>query len=347
MALDSRNIQFLFFLFLVVISFILLFFLFKPFLSALFFAVTLSVVFYPIHKIILRKINNRQTIAALLSTFLVLVLILLPLAFLSVSLFQEAANLYVHVTSENTLDNLNQYVFIANDYASNVFPGNFEISKYLEIRQYAEQGLSWILDNVSALFSGFVKGFVNIFLLILALFYFFRDGHKLRESFLKISPLSEEYDNKLLNKIGVALNSVARGRLLVGVLQGIVIALGFMIFSVPNPILWGTVAAVFSVLPALGPMLVVLPASAFLYFFAGSPLAAMGIIIWGGGSVLLIDEYLGSILVDRGMKIHPFLTLLSILGGLAFFGPIGFLLGPVSLALFFALLEIYPTFVKA
>jgi len=60
---------------------------------------------------------------------------------------------------------------------------------------------------------------------------------------------------------------------------------------------------------------------------------------------LVFDEYLSAVIIDRGLKIHPFLILLSILGGLALFGPIGFILGPVSLSLFFALLDIYPLIV--
>jgi predicted PurR-regulated permease PerM len=90
----------------------------------------------------------------------------------------------------------------------------------------------------------------------------------------------------------------------------------------------------------VGTALVVVPAIIYLYV-TGAAGAALGLLVWGMFAIGLVDNVVGPKLVERGMRVHPFLILLSILGGISFFGPIGYLLGPIVLALLFVLLEIY------
>ncbi|MDO8664313.1 MAG: AI-2E family transporter, partial [Candidatus Liptonbacteria bacterium] len=95
----------------------------------------------------------------------------------------------------------------------------------------------------------------------------------------------------------------------------------------------------------IGTALVLLPAILFL-FLNGAVFSGIGLIVWGVGVVGLVDNFLGPKLVERGIRLHPFLILLSILGGIGFFGPLGFLLGPLALSLLFALLDIYSSLRK-
>jgi len=155
-----------------------------------------------------------------------------------------------------------------------------------------------------------------------------------------LSPLQDVHDEEIFNKLTLATNSVIKGNLIIVLIQGAMAALGFFLFGVPSPVLWGAVAAVAAVIPGFGTALVVAPAIIYL-LFNGETSSAIGLFIWGLTAVGLVDNILGPKLVERGMKIHPFLILLSILGGLALFGPLGFLFGPLVLSLFFALSEIY------
>jgi len=157
--------------------------------------------------------------------------------------------------------------------------------------------------------------------------------------------LQDIHDETIFNKIAIAINSVVRGNLTIAVIQGILTAVGFTIFGVPNPFLWGSVAAISALVPSIGTALVLLPAILFLYF-SGETFSALGLFLWGMMAVGLIDNFLGPKLVERGMRLHPFLILLSIFGGISFFGPLGFLLGPLVLSLLFALLEIYSAISK-
>ena len=132
---------------------------------------------------------------------------------------------------------------------------------------------------------------------------------------------------------------------MIGLIQGMLTGVGFWMFGVSNPVIWGTVAAVASLVPALGTSLVNIPAIIFL-FLSGNISQAIGLLIWVVLAVGLIDNILGPYFINRGVKIHPFLILISVLGGISFFGPVGFIAGPVVLGLLFALLELYPVIIK-
>ena len=181
---------------------------------------------------------------------------------------------------------------------------------------------------------------MGVFIFLVALYYLFKDGHKLKKAVVALSPLRDIYDETIFSKLALAINSVIRGSLTVALVQGILTAVGFAIFGVPNATLWGSVAAIAALIPGIGTALVLLPAIFYL-FFNGETFFAVGLFLWGMTAVGLIDNFLGPKLVERGIRLHPFLILLSILGGISFFGPLGFLLGPLALSLFFVLLEIY------
>lgn len=318
--------------------FVLVFFIFKPFLYALILAMSFATVFAPLHKRILIITHRHKSFAALLAMIAVLIVVVAPLAFLSAQIFQEAAALYVSLTHNGDPTSISK---IINDIVPTIkryVPVPMEFS--LDINQYARQALSLLLQNLGSLFANVAKIIVSIFIFLIALYYLFKDGEKLKAAFVALSPLQEMYNETILRKLEAAVNSVIRGNLVVALVQGILTAIGFTLFGVPNAVLWGSVAAIAALIPGIGTALVLLPAIFYL-FFRGAMLPAAGLFFWGMTAVGLIDNFLGPKLAERGMQIHPFLILLSILGGIGFFGPLGFLLGPLVLSLLAALLGIY------
>ena len=111
-------------------------------------------------------------------------------------------------------------------------------------------------------------------------------------------------------------------------------------FGVPNSVLLGLIAALASLIPGVGTMLVVLPAAGFLYVM-GETTSALGLLVWGIVFVSSIDNFVRPRLVGNGLQMHPLIVLLSVLGGLSFFGPVGLLLGPLCISLLFAVLAIH------
>ncbi len=343
--MSNNRFQLLFFVLFVLLVLGINILIFLPYFSVLFLALVFAIVFDPLHGRILRLFPSNPTLASFVSTIIVGLVIVGPIFFFGAILFQEASDLYVFLTTKGTNSDVNQSISTLSTFLQGFIPGGDVTSLEVNIESYASKGLSWVLSHMTTFFSGALKLFLSLLLMLLSLFYFFRDGKKLVNSLIDLSPLHDQYDRKIVERMMLAVNSVVRGSLIIGLIQGFLTGVGFYLFGVPSPALWGTVAAVASLIPSIGTSLILVPAILFL-FFTGHTGNAAGLLVWGAVAVGLIDNLLGPLLIKRGIHIHSFLILLSALGGIAFFGPIGFLAGPVSLALLFALFDIYPDVIK-
>lgn len=336
--MNHSKTELYFLLILLAGAFALAFFIFKPFLYALILAIVFATVFGPVHAKALGITRGRSALSALLATVSVLVIVVVPLTFLGVQIFQESTQLYSSLTLNGGTTDLSRGVSDSLQGLTRFFPVPMAFS--VDADQYAQQGLRWLLQHLGSLFASVAKVMVSIFIFLIALYYVFKDGRKLRAAVIALSPLQDVHDETIFNKLAVAINSVIRGNLAVALIQGILTAIGLTLFGVPNPTLWGSVAAIAALVPSVGTALVLIPAILYLYF-SGDTILAAGLLLWGTTAVGLIDNFLGPKLAGRGMRLHPFLILLSILGGIGFFGPLGFLLGPLVLSMLFVLLEIY------
>jgi predicted PurR-regulated permease PerM len=222
-----------------------------------------------------------------------------------------------------------------------LIPG-FEIN--INVTAYLKSILSWFAENLNYFFSSVVTLLLDGLVLVTAMFFLYRDGQKLHDFAVKWSPLADNYDETIISKLGIAVSSVVKGSLVTAIIQGALVSLGFLMFGVSNPVLWGVVSAIFALLPLVGTGMIVLPASAYL-FFEHHYWPAIGLTIWWSISVAVVEHMVKPVLMQRDIDIHPLAILLSVLGGLTFFGPVGFLAGPIVLAFFFALLDIYPAIV--
>lgn len=342
--MDTKS-QHYFFLAILIAVAVLTIFIFYPYLTSLLLALVFSVMFRPLHRRV-SKIFSRGNQASSISTFITLiivaVLVIVPLIFLAKQIYVESESLYFSLTNEgqrsHIIQSLNTLSQALSDKMLNIFPAyNFDS---LNVTTYIQNFLEWSFANLDTIFSSISKLALEIFIMLFALFYLLRDGNRLKEGIITISPLPDNHDEKIIVKLKQAIRSVVVGSLVVSFIQGVLMGLGFFVFGVPNPALWGSFAVVSALIPGIGTSLVLIPGVLYL-FFASTSLHAFGLLIWGMIAVGLIDNYLGPLLVTRGVHVHPFLILLSVMGGLVFFGPIGFIAGPLIVALLFALLEIY------
>jgi predicted PurR-regulated permease PerM len=126
----------------------------------------------------------------------------------------------------------------------------------------------------------------------------------------------------------------------VALIQGVVMGIGLWIFNVPNPALWGVVAAVASLLPMIGTALVSVPAIIFL-FATGSTASSLGLLVWSVVAVGMIDNFLSPIIVGKKIHLPSIIILFSVLGGISLLGPVGILIGPLTVSLLYTLISIY------
>lgn len=340
--MNERKPQLYFLLAALAGTFILVFFIFRPFLYALTLAVFFATVFQPIHKKIVSMTYGRRGLSALITILVVIILVFTPLVFLGIQIFEEAQQLYAFLAGESGKSAvLNIFSGLQNK-LQNYFPAVQEFT--FDIDQYLKQGLGWLIQHLVSVFGGLTKLAASSFLFLMALYYLLKDGQKLKTAIVALSPLNDVNDEAIFEKLEMAINSVVKGNLLIALVQGVLASVGFAIFGVPNAVLWGSVTAIAALIPGIGTALMIIPTVLFL-FFKGEVFSGVGLIIWGVGAVGLIDNFLGPKLVGRGMRLHPLFILLSVLGGIAFFGPVGFLMGPIVMSLLFALLDIYTSLI--
>lgn len=316
--------------------------IFWPFLKPLALAAVFAVVLNGLYERISRRLDGWPSTAAFLTVIISVFVILLPLSLIGVLVGNEAHALYVSLEAEGGRSAIAQMISNVDTTFGGAIPGLGEFSRdaSTNIDTYTKEALQWITGHAGEIFSGVSQLLLSFFIFFIALYYLLRDGKRVRQILIELSPLSDREDRGVFDRLELAINSVIKGNLMLALTQGVLTTIGFSLFNVPNAILWGTVAAVAALIPGIGTGLVFIPAVAFL-FFTGANVSALGLLVWGMLGVGLIDNLLGPKLVGRGMQLHPLLVLLSVLGGLMYFGPAGIFLGPLSLSLLFALLSIY------
>ena len=330
--MNHKIIQNKFILILLAVALILSFFILRPFINVIVLACAFAVVFQPIYQKLLVFVNKKSGLAAALATFVVFILLFTPLILLATQITQEASTLYGYITDSGGGDKL---IAKLNDVINKFSPGHS-----IDVNQYARQALNWLLPNLYSLFSNSARIVLDAFIFFFALYYLFKDGHKLKNILVKMSPLLDIDDEMLFKKIGTAINTVIIGNLTIAIIQGIVTIIGFLIFGVPNATLWGSATVIAALIPGIGTALILIPAIAFLVL-TGELLSAAGLTIWGIAAVGTIDNFLGPRIMGKGTNLHPLLVFLAVLGGIAFFGPMGILLGPIIISLLIALFDLY------
>ncbi|MEK7535611.1 MAG: AI-2E family transporter [Patescibacteria group bacterium] len=337
--MQDTKIQNYFYVLILLLVATLFVFIALPFLSAILLAVVLAVLFRPAYEFILREITRgRESLAALLTILGVVLVILVPLGFLAGQMVGDVIDLSEKVTEPGRVDSFFDY---ARDTFSRIGINIPDSGNDLPVRDYALPVANWIIAHVGGIFASVASITLTLFISLLGFFSLLKDGQKLKEYIIKLSPVADKLDVQIFDKMRLTVNSVVRGALVLAVIQGVIATMGYLLFSLPQPILWGGLTAVSALVPGIGTALIVFPAAIFLLISSGL-VNGVGLLIWGMLAVGLVDNFLGPKLMGRGVKIHSFLILISVLGGLQFFGPIGFIAGPLVLSLLIALLDIYP-----
>jgi predicted PurR-regulated permease PerM len=307
-----------------------------PYLGVLILAGTLAILFRPVYRGILRVVRS-ESLAAFISIAFAAVIIFIPLGFFGIRIANEASTLYQTLSARGGFD----FSPAVHQFLAAHFPSLMVPDFTLNFNDSARAGLVWFLQNLGSLFSGVAQVLFLAFLSLFGLFYFLKDGARLKQWMLDFIPLEPPYTAQIIRETEVVMESVVRGTLFVAVIQGIVVGLGFLIFGIPNPAFWGALTMLATLIPIVGTWLVVVPAIAYL-FFTGHDVSTVGFAIWSIVLVNLVFNVLSPQIMHRGSNIHPFIILLSVIGGIGAFGPIGLLIGPFIIALLFALLRVYP-----
>jgi len=321
---------------------VLTYFIFEPFLTPLALAAIFGVVLYPVHRFLMRHVLKSCSLCALLTVVLATLILLAPISLIALLVIGEAQQTYVSLTQGVGLVNTQSAILYLGGALEPYAPGSIALAESIaaDLNVYAAQGLQWILAHAGVAFSSILNIGLDLFIFFIALFVFLKNGPAIREGLLRLSPFNDADDERIFNRLTLTINSVVRGSLLVSLIQGLVASIGYVIFGLPNPILWGLVTSLAALVPGVGTALVMAPAIGFL-LISGQTVSAIGLLAWGVAAVGLIDNFLGPILMGRGVHLPALVILLAVLGGLAFFGPAGIFLGPLTVSLLIALFTLY------
>jgi predicted PurR-regulated permease PerM len=317
------------------------FLLFRAFLQPIAFAAIIGIGFHPLHVGITRIVRGPNR-AALLTTFTVILIFVLP-AVLIASAASGELNKAARYFNDRSTQEGGAVAYLSHKQQSVLR----WVGKYVDVGElHLESALENLPVQVSrfllAAGTGLVGGLAGVtgkaILMFLILFFVFRDGHAAVENVTSILPLRREQAKRLLTRIHDSVVANLYGIVAVGLAQGLLTGAALAVLGVRSALLLGLAAAVCSLIPMLGTMLVWLPVSIYL-MATGHLWKGIILIVWGGAVVGTIDNILRPLVIGSKVQLHPVILLFSLLGGVQVFGFIGIFIGPVVISLIAAVVS--------
>jgi len=320
---------------------------FAPFFMIFLWATILVITFHPLYRRLRTLLRGRESLAALLMVFGLTLLIILPVILLIANVAQQSVDAYVMYSDALVKQEQNlERTIMAHPVLTKAKAvlGRFVNFDQIDLGALVIKGLEsasgFIVGQSTNFFSGLAGFMFRFVLLLVATYYFFKDGEKVVGELRKLSPMDKTREEKIIRKFTDITRATMLGTFSSAAIQGVLGGLAFLLIGMPSPLLWGVVMAFMSLVPVLGAFTVWIPAALYLIAI-GSFGKAVFIVVYGLLTVTLADNVLKPLIIRGGSKIHPVVIFFSILGGLSFFGFSGLILGPLVTGLTFVVLEIY------
>ncbi len=314
----------------------------RQFLMPMFMAGLFSAMLKPAHRWLSAKLNGRDNIASILVVIGLAVLVLGPLTILVGVVVGQAISVGQSVTPWvqsfiNEPSAITHYLEKL-PYYQEVLPYRAVIIE--KAGQVVGNISSFLIDSFSSMTKVTVNALFNGVIMLYVMFYFLTMGEVLLMKILYFLPLQDRDERLLLRRFTSVTAATLKGTLIIGAVQGFICGLAFALSGIQGPVFWGTVMAVMSIIPAFGTAIVWLPALIILALkgqFVGVAILA----ILCGGVAGNLDNLLRPRLVGKDTEMHDLFVLFGTLGGIAMFGILGIIIGPIVAALFITVWEIY------
>jgi len=333
-----QSIQRLLFILALAVMTVIFLWLIHPYLMAIFWAIVLTLLFYPLRNWYTRLIGNKPLWGTLLTMLTMCAILFLPLYLLSISLINEFTHIYAAITTHQTklidsvtvidkylpvFDTLNTFGITNDDIKIKMTQSLGSITSYVAggLAQLGQQTFGFI---------------VQVFVSLYVLFFFLKDGEILLKKLQHLLPLGDKRERRLYDRFASTVRATMKGTLIIGLLQGAVGAILFWLVGISAAIIWGSVMALLSIIPAVGSFIIWGPAG-ILFILTGQIWEGVVVLVIGSVVISNLDNVLRPLLVGKDTEMPDVLILLSTLGGLSVFGISGFVIGPVVAAFFLSL----------
>lgn len=313
---------------LLVLSFLLL----KPILLSIIFGILLAFVFSPLYSK-LYKWTKMKNLSATLICLLLVIVIILPFWFLTPIFIDQSFKIYMSAQQMDFVTPL-----------QSLFPSLFASEQFsieigATIQSFVAKLANYFVNGLSQIILNFPTIFLQLMVVFFTFYFTLRDKAMLVEYLKSFSPFPKEVEKKLFNSSKNITTSMLYGQFVIGILQGIIAGIGFLIFGVPNALTLALLAMLAGVFPIIGTTIIWIPVVIYL-FMAGNAFSAIGVALFGVVAST-VDNFIRPIFVSKRTNLNSSLVLIGMIGGLFLFGILGLILGPLILAYLIILLELY------
>jgi len=339
----SRRVVYITLIALLLVVFALVLFLFWPFLITLALASATALLLRGVQLRLTRLLWGKAGLSAFTIVLVTAIIIMIPVMGVLATIAAQALNLYDWLAPQLNSASLDEW------WRQHLLP------RFPWLEQLRAIGEGRVMDFVSAsasrlavaannLLQGAVKGMTSaafeVALLLIMLFFFLRDGAQFREQIRRISPLTREQGEEVLDSIAKTMRGAIASLLVVPIVQGMLATIGYLVVGLPNALLWGGITTLAAFIPAVGTPIVWVPICIYL-FAQGENWQGVVLAVYCAVIVTSIDNVLRPLFLRGSARIHPLWSFLSILGGLISFGALGLLVGPLILSLGVSAMRIY------
>lgn len=315
-----------------VVLIVLSFFLLKPIIMSIILGMILAFIFTPVYDFFFKYIK-RKNITTLLMCLLLIVLLVVPIWYISPMAINESIKLYIN---SQTID------FVSPLKA--IFPSIFQSEQFSnEIGSAIHTFVTKITNSLMNSLSNIILNFPTLFLHLLVVFFTFffvlRDKGEIIAYIQSLIPFSKDVEKRLFKSSKDLTISILFGQVVIGIVQGITVGIGFFVFKVPSALLLTLFAALAGMFPIVGTTIVWVPVAIYL-LIAGNTVGALGVVMFGL-IASVIEALFKPIFISRRAKMNSSLILFGMVGGILLFGLLGIILGPLILAYLFIVIEAY------
>jgi predicted PurR-regulated permease PerM len=310
----------------------------EPFLEPLAWSGVLAVFFYPAHKRIIRRLRPNR--AALVSTLGVTLLLIVPALVVLVYTARQAIDATAQLQA-TLMDPEKALPTHALAWIRHQLPHAWQGTDFSgPLRQGAERIATFLASRLAGLVRNLFNFLVDLFIVIFALFFMFRDGDEIVRGAGHLLPFDEGIQEEMLRESRDLIFASVAVALVIAVLQGVLGGLAFTVGGISSPIFWAVLIAFFSLVPVVGSALIWVPGALFLAF-SGHWGRALVVVVICGGVAGVADNIVRPLLLRNRTHLNSLLLFLGVLGGLQVFGLLGLVIGPTIVAAAMGVFRVY------
>ncbi len=311
--------------------------IFEPFLMPLGWAAVFAVIFYSLNK----RLEQRwgRNLSAALSTAGVTLILIVPALLLMTLFVREGIDATRDLQASMAAGEYGGFNRAWGWIAAHV-AAQTDINLPGLVRQGASRLGGYLASELGAVLRNIALFLFELVVMLFALFYFLRDGAAIMRRIRLFLPFEEAVREKMLAEARDLIFASVTTSLVIAAVQGIICGGAFAIVGVGSPLFWGVVMAFLSLLPVVGAWPVWILAAIWL-FSTGHAARALLLVGVCGGLGSTIDNILRPVLLGGRSSLNGLLVFISVLGGIAVFGALGVVLGPIVVATAVGVLDVY------